>query len=101
MGKWLSNLRFTDNILIVAKNFGEMGKMVPELKERSENNLVLTMNLSKTKYSPPLINKATMLRVNEYRYLSQITSVANNNGENSGHKRIHCLESFWENFQQK
>lgn len=47
-GVWLSNLRFADDIVLIAKSNNELTEMISELKEKS-NEAGLTMNLKKSK----------------------------------------------------
>jgi len=47
-GTWLSNLRFADDIVLIAKSKEELAEMIRELKDKSKE-AELTMNMKKSK----------------------------------------------------
>lgn len=100
-GKTLNNLRFADDIALIAKNFNEMVEMVGELKRVSEE-YGLVMNLSKSKFMSNRegpnniwLEGAKISRVQEYKYLGQTTKF-DNNMEGIIRERIaNAWKAFW------
>ena len=76
----LNNLRFADDIVLIARNEKELEGMAEDLR-RESNEMGLTMNLTKTKIMSNIknlnsveLNGTKIESVKKYRYLGQILS---------------------------
>ncbi len=89
-GKWLNNLRFADDIVLISGNIQELRLMSEELCKESEK-VGLTINLTKTKLITKkeegefIINNMVIEKVSEYKYLGQLVSF-----QVRTEKRIEC-----------
>ena len=80
-GEYLNNLRFADDIVLLANNVNELQGMVEDLNKESKK-VGLEMNLDKTVYlinrnidqtsTGVTVNGVKLKRVDEYTYLGQI-----------------------------
>ncbi len=103
LGKNLTNLRFADDIVLVAKIFKELVSMGEDQKYHSEK-YGLTMNMEKTKFmfngegiNEIRINVAKLSRVSEYRYLGQTSKFNNNMDEVIEERILNARKFFWKN----
>jgi hypothetical protein len=74
-GKYLNNLRFADDIVLIASTPNDLQKMINELNEKS-NEVGLTINLQKTKIMARdtvsiSLGHEQLQQVNKYIYLGQ------------------------------
>ncbi len=94
----LTNLRFTDDTVLVAKNFNELVTMGGNLKYHNEK-FRITMNMEKTKFMSNRegINGSKLSRVGEYRYLGQISKFHDNMGGTIRERILNTWKAFWIN----
>lgn len=99
-GKYISHLRFADDIIIFAENLNEIKTMMQELARESEK-VGLLMNLSKTKAMTNGTEKSLTIDgeniefVRDYIYLGQLISFENRT-ENDINRRIAIAwKKFW------
>ena len=100
-GTYLSNLRFADDVVIIAKNSKELGEMIGELKEESQKGGLL-MNVSKTKImskNPDSGSKGNCKpefeTVKETKYLGQIISLENKWEKEINNRIALGWKKFW------
>lgn len=91
-GRYLSHLRFADDIVIISNNLNELSDMLLELKVMSEK-VGLTMNLNKTKVmtpevTPVNIGNVTIENVKEYVYLGHLIKLGKENQNAEVKRRI-------------
>lgn len=91
-GKYLSHLRFADDIVLISTDANEIRDMLVELKETSQE-VGLEMNLQKTQIMSPnniqvTMDNQTLQVVEEYVYLGHNIRLGKNNQTNEINKRI-------------
>jgi len=79
-GRKLNNLRFADDIVLIAQSREELKNMINDLVEKSKKaglkiNSDKTKIISQTKGEGILVNGKTLEEVEEYKYLGQIISL--------------------------
>lgn len=100
-GKFLSNLRFADDIVLFSKTSKELEEMIVELCEVSEN-IGLKLNTSKTKVatnsiqSPIMIYQKPLEYVESYLYLGKQVSFSKSRHRDEIERRINMTwKKFW------
>lgn len=100
-GKFLSHLRFADDIILLSENPTKLNIMINELL-RVSKNVGLEMNLNKTKVmtndkaTPILVNNTPLEYVQEYTYLGkQISFKTERNIEELDKRIATTWKKFW------
>jgi hypothetical protein len=99
-GRWLSNLRFADDIVIFAKSTTELQSMMTGLNTRSKE-MGLLMNPTKTKINsnptetPIIIDDTPIENCKEYNYLGQITRLTRNRDKSLQRRISLAWGKFW------
>ena len=98
---FINNLRFADDIVLIAKNENKLRVMAGELM-RESREVGLTMNLSKTKIMTNIQNLANIQlgdsvieKVEEYKYLGQSISFADKTNKELKIRRANSWKDFW------
>ncbi len=98
-GEWLNNLRFADDVILIAKNIMELEGMVRELLEESRK-AGLYINTNKTKIINSgekcniSINGKIIEEVEDTAYLGQVISFKNKEKKRNILKDQEWLEKF-------
>lgn len=99
-GKWLNNLRFADDIVLISENKDEVQKMLEELTKACRR-VGLVINASKTKYmsntdrGDVYANNNKIEKVNEYTYLGQILSFEDRTNKEIATRKRKAWAGFW------
>lgn len=99
-GKTINNLRFADDIVIIAKSIEELKNMLEDL-DRASQEKGLYMNMSKTKFMSPTkhgfleINKHKIEQVQEYIYLGQLIALEERMEQELERRRTLAWRKFW------
>lgn len=100
-GKALNNLRFADDIVLIAKSPDELLQMIKDLNEKAQM-AGLHMNMSKTKIlsnapqSKKFVTEETEIeRVDEIKYLGQIISLNDKNEKEIKNRIGLGWKKFW------
>ena len=94
-GEYLTNLRFADDIVVLAETMDDLGTMLNDLSRVSQQ-VGLKMNMDKTKImsnthvvpTPLKVGDSTLEVVTEYVYLGQIVQLGRSNFEKEVNRRI-------------
>ncbi len=99
--KYLNNLRFADDIVIIAKSNDELKAMAEDLR-RESRKVGLTINLAKTKIMTN-INQFDAIQIEnnkieivpEYKYLGQTMSLINRTKNELKVRKAKAWKAFW------
>lgn len=100
-GKFLSNLRFADDIVLFSTSSKQLEKMLTDLSD-SSNTIGLQLNTSKTKVAtnsiqtPIIVNQTPIEYVDSYIYLGKLISFKNTRHKDELDRRINMAwKKFW------
>jgi len=100
-GSYLNNLRFADDIVLIAPNLTELEEMINELAQVSEEIAGLLINIQKTKIlsnstqgTVKLGNQEIQI-VDEYVYLGQLISMQNQTQKEINRRISITWKKFW------
>lgn len=99
-GKWLSNLRFADDIVLISTNPTELQMMLNDLS-RECAKVGLQMNRSKTKLMtsssevPISYNSELLEYVEDFIYLGQVVSFKNRGKKETARRVTNAWNQFW------
>ncbi len=99
-GEWINNIRFADDVVIIAKDTEELKKMSEELI-RESRKAGLTINSKKTKIMKRLgggkleLEGVTIEKVKEIVYLGQLISFKNKGGKEISRRIKGAWYNFW------
>ncbi len=100
-GKWITNLRFADDITLIGKSVEELNLMLIELM-KEYRKVGLEINASKTKLMSKeegiksiWVNQTEIENVGKYKYLGQIITFGNKMDEEIEQRITNAWKAFW------